>query len=111
MREGSGAAYELALCQLAAQHAVRDDVKSYARRVAQDHARLSPELQRLAQAKGVTLSVDLRAADKRRLERIGGYQGPRFDSAYIREVRRINGADKRSFERQAQRTQEDAIGA
>lgn len=109
MREGAGAAYELALCQLAAQRAVRDDVKAYAQRVAQDHAQLNPELRRLAQSKGVALPTELRAPDQRRLERLGGYQGTRFDTAYVREVRRINRADRRSFERQAQRSQDDAI--
>lgn len=111
MREGAGAAYELALSQLAAQRATRDDVKAYAQRVAQDHAQLNPLLRQLAQSKGLTLPTELRAADQRRLERIGGYQGARFDTAYIREVRRINNADKRSFDKEAQSTQDEAIRA
>ncbi len=47
--------YELAIAQLAARKATREDIKAYTQRIILDHEQASAALQHLAQNKGVQL--------------------------------------------------------
>ena len=102
--EAQGSAYELAIAQLAQQRATRQDVRAYATMVANDHEAYNGALRDLAKAKGVALPPGMTARSRSDLERLGRIRGAAFDSAFIREARRINATDVSSFRSEALRT-------
>ncbi len=109
--EAQGSAYELAIAQLAQQRASRADVRGYAATVVNDHEAYNGALRELAQAKGVALPPGLTARDRGTLDRLGRLQGAAFDGAFLREARRINDDDVRSFRQEAARTADPDVKA
>ncbi len=102
--EATGSAYELAIAQLAQTRAVRDDVKSYAGMLVNDHEAYNGALRKLAQQKGIALPAGLTAKDQAKRDSLAKLQGVAFDRAFIREARRINDDDVRTFRQEASRT-------
>ena len=91
--ESQGAAYELAIAQLATQKATASGIKSYAQMVVSDHDQLNAELRQLASAKGVNLPADMTSKQQSDLRRLQGLSGDAFDRAYKEETTRINAED------------------
>ena len=109
--ESQGASYELALAQLAAQKATRDDVKSYAQEVIADHDQANAALTQLAQSKGVSLPTGMSSDDQTRLAGLKNLQGQDFDRSFVREAVRVNAEDKRDFSKEAKATHDPEIRA
>ena len=109
--EAQGAAYELALAQLAAQKATRDDVKNYAQQIISDHEQANAALGQLAQSKGVPLPKDLSSDDQTRLAGLQNLQGNDFDRSFVKEAVRINQEDKRDFAKEAKTTHDPEVRA
>ena len=109
--EAQGAAYELALAQLAAQKATRDDIKNYAQQLITDHDQANAALDQLAQNKGVSLPKNLSSDDQTRLAGLQNLQGNDFDRSFVKEAVRINREDKRDFAKEAKTTHDPEIRA
>jgi putative membrane protein len=109
--EAQGNAYELAIAQLAAQKASRDDIKTYAQRVVSDHETANTALQQLAQGKGVTLLQGMTGDEQTRFAGLQNLRGADFDRAYLKETTRINAEDKRDFAKEGRQTHDPEIRA
>jgi putative membrane protein len=109
--EATGSAYELAIAQLAQSKATRDDVKTYAGLLVNDHEAYNGALRDLAKQKGITLAPALTAKGQAQRDGLAKLQGMAFDRAFIREARRINDEDVRSFRQEASRTADPDIRA
>ena len=109
--EAQGAAYELALAQLAAQKATREDVKAYAQHVVADHDQANAALEQLAQSKGVSLPKTLSNDDQTRLAGLQNLQGHEFDRSFVNEALRINREDKSDFAKEARTTHDPEVRA
>jgi putative membrane protein len=109
--EAQNSAYETAIAQLAQNRAIRPEVKAFAAGVANDHESYNGGLRDLAQAKGVPVPPDMTASNKKHLDALAATQGAAFDTAFLREMRRINGVELRSFRREASRTADKDIRA
>jgi putative membrane protein len=109
--EAQGAAYELALAQLAAQKATRDDIKTYAQQLITDHEQANASLDQLAQSKGVPLSKTLSNDDQTRLAGLQNLQGNDFDRSFVKEAVRVNQEDKRDFAKEAKSTHNPDVRA
>ena len=109
--EAQGAAYELALAQLAQQKATRDDIKTYAQQLIADHEQANNALDQLAQSKGVSLPKNLSSDDQTRLAGLQNLQGNDFDRSFVREELRINRGDKRDFAKEAKATHDREVRA
>ena len=109
--EAQGSAYELAIAQLAAQKATRNEVKAYAQRIVSDHEQANMALQQLAQSKGVPLPTGMTNDEQTRFAGLQTLQGAAFDRAYVKEAVRINAGDKRDFTKEAKTTHDADIRA
>ncbi len=102
--EAQRSAYEAKFARLGEARATRPEVRTYAATLVNDHEAYSGALRSLAASKGIKLPPGLFARDKKRLDRLAQTHGAVFDSAFVREARRINSEATRSFRRQAART-------
>ena len=107
--EVQGSAYDLAIAQLAQTRATRPEVRAYAATLVNDHERYNQALRDLAQSKQVALPSGMTPASKQQLDRLTRVHGDAFDTAFIREARRINGKDIRTFRAEASRTTDPEI--
>ncbi|UPG94197.1 DUF4142 domain-containing protein [Luteibacter aegosomatissinici] len=81
-RASSAGLTEIALGKLAAQQASSDDVKKFAARMVDDHARSNEALGKLAGSKGVQVALSPEPAQQQEIDRLKGLDGAAFDRAY-----------------------------
>lgn len=108
-KDAAGAVYELESARLATSKAARDDVKTYAKMLVDDHESYNTALRQLGKDVGVDLPTQMDAADAARLSKLKDASGPAFDAAYLEEAIRINAEDKRDAERERAGTKNEAV--
>lgn len=81
-----GGMAEVELGRLAQEKASSAEVKSFGKRMVDDHSKANDELKSLAQSKKVTLPSDLDAKDKATRDRLSKLSGAAFDRAYMRTM-------------------------
>jgi len=77
---------EVALSQLAADHAAGADVKSLAQMMITDHQRLNADLQMLASRKNVDISKPIQKGQTEGVDSLAKYSGADFDKAYVKAM-------------------------
>ena len=102
-------AYELEFARLGAARATRPEVRAYAATLVNDHEAYSGALRDLAASKGIAVPSGLAPSDRKRLDRLARTHGAGFDSAFVREARRINSEYIRAFRKEAGRTADPDI--
>ena len=78
-----GSTNEVALAQLAADHAASADVKTFAQQMITDHTQANNDLMALASQKGVDISKAVEKGQKDDVEHLSGKMGADFDKAYM----------------------------
>src|ERR1039457_7497018 len=78
-----GGMTEVKLGELAAQKAMRDDVKAFGQMMVKDHSAINDDLKALAAQKGVTLPDRLDAKHQATVDEMSALTGAAFDDAYI----------------------------
>lgn len=109
VQDAQGAAYELSLAKLAAGRASRDDVKTYAQKVADDHERYNSALQDLGRQVGVKLPTDMTTAEGVKLTAMKVLSGSAFDKAFLEQMVSINDDDMKEAEQEKKATKSEAI--
>jgi len=102
--EAQGSLYELAFARLGEARATRPDVRAYATTLINDHEAYNGALRELAESKGIAVPSSIATNDQKRLDLLAGMRDAAFDTAFVREARRINGDVIRAFRGQASRT-------
>jgi putative membrane protein len=92
---------EVELGRMAAQKAVNSDVKTFGKRMVDDHSKANDELKQLALQKSVTLPTDLDAKHKETMDRLSKLNGAAFDNAYVSEMVKDHTAAVLDFERES----------
>jgi putative membrane protein len=100
---------EVQLGKLAAEHAQSDAVKSFAKRMVDDHGKLVSDQKDLAQKKGVTLSDTIAPAMKTTEQQLSQLQGQRFDERYMTNMIQEHTKDVAEFEREAKTAQDPDV--
>ncbi len=77
---------EVNVAKLALQHATRDDVKQFAKRIIDDHTKANRELNRIADAKRFTPAVSMDRAHEAMATRMSRMTGADFDREYVRSL-------------------------
>ena len=93
-RDAQGAAYELAISQIAQQKSANASIRHYAAGIVADHEKYNAALRQLAGSKGVTLPTALTFEQQQKLNALQNIKGDAFDAAYRREMVRINADDQ-----------------
>ena len=96
-----GGMAEVELGRMAAQKAANSDVKTFGKRMVDDHSKANDELKQLASQKGVTLPTDLDAKHKETMDRLSKLNGAAFDTAYVSEMVKDHVEDVLEFERES----------
>ena len=109
--DATGGQYEINLAALAQQKSSRDDIKSYAAMLIQDHAEYNAALQQLAASKGVTLPTTMTPDDQKNISGMNLQGGSTFDRSFILEAIRINDEDKKDAASEAAATSDPDIKA
>ncbi|HTP67656.1 MAG TPA: DUF4142 domain-containing protein [Dongiaceae bacterium] len=104
-----GGMAEVKMGQLAQQNGSSDAVRSFGRRMEQDHTKAGEELKRAAQAAGITLPADLSTKDQAMYDELAKLKGTQFDRAYARAMVRDHEGDVKDFEKESQQGQNDSI--
>ncbi|HZP48635.1 MAG TPA: DUF4142 domain-containing protein [Vicinamibacterales bacterium] len=93
----AGGMAEVELGKLAQEKASSEEVKSFGKRMVDDHSKANDELKTLAQSKSITLPADLDAKDKALRDRLSKLSGAAFDRAYMQAMLNDHKKDVNEF--------------
>jgi len=93
-----GGMAEVKLGELAEQNAHSDAVKSFGKRMRDDHSQANSELAQLAAQKNVTLPTDVDAKSKATYDRLSKLKGAQFDRAYMNAMLQDHRHDVAEFQ-------------
>jgi putative membrane protein len=85
-KAAKGGMAEVELAKLAQEKASSDQVKQFAKRMADDHSKANDQLKSLAASKGVTLPTELDRSDRRALDKLAKKSGADFDREYMEHM-------------------------
>jgi putative membrane protein len=97
--EGNKAEVELG--KMALQKGSSDAVKSFGRRMMNDHQQATEQLESVAGKLGVTIPNKVNAKDQATKDRLYKLSGKEFDEAYMREMVKDHTKDVAEFKREA----------
>ena len=91
---------EVKLGELAMQNASSDRVKSFGRRMIDDHTRMGDEIKGLAASKNVNIASDIGIVDKASYKMLAAKTGVTFDKDYIRDMVKDHETDLAAFRKE-----------
>lgn len=92
---------EVQLAQLAQHKALRDEVRQFAQRIADDHAKANEQLKSIAAAHHVQLPTTLDRRHERETSKLSQLVGGDFDRAYMSRMVSEHRKDVREFRKRA----------
>jgi putative membrane protein len=100
---------EVELGQLAQQKAMRDEVRQFGKRMAEDHTKANEQLKAVASAHNVSIPSALDRRHEREMNKLSQLVGGDFDRAYMSRMVSDHRKDVRQFRKRANaKTQTDA---
>ena len=103
----AGGMAEVKLGELAEKNAHSDAVKSYGKRMRDDHSQANGELEDLAAKKNVTLPKHVDAKNEALYDRLSKLKGAEFDRAYMSAMLQDHRHDVAEFQRAAKSSDPD----
>jgi putative membrane protein len=97
----AGGMAEVELGKLAQEKGSSEQVKSFGKRMVDDHSKANDELKMIAQKKNITLPTDLDRKDKSLRDRLSKLSGPAFDRAYMRAMLMDHRKDVNEFQHES----------
>lgn len=82
-KAAQGGMFEVESSKLATERAKREEVKSFAQRMIEDHGKASKELQAVAGKAGANVPDRLDERHQSRVEKLKSASGDQFDNAYV----------------------------
>jgi putative membrane protein len=95
-----GGMAEVKLGQLAQEKGSNDSVKSFGKRMVDDHSKAGDKLKEVASRESITLPNDLSAKDQATYDQLSKLNGAAFDRAYARDMVKDHETDVAAFERE-----------
>jgi putative membrane protein len=96
-----GGMAEVKLGQLAQEKGSSDSVKSFGKRMVDDHSKAGDKLKEVASRESITLPTDISAKDQATYGRLSKLNGAAFDRAYARDMVKDHETDVAAFQREA----------
>ncbi len=106
-----GSNQEIALSQLAATNASRQDVKDFALMMIRDHGMLNAQLADLAASKGVDITDAAAKGEKKGVKALAKKQGADFDEAYVKDMVKGHDATLEAFKKEADKGKDADVQA
>jgi len=97
----TGGMAEVKLGQLAEEKAGSEAVKSFGKRMVDDHSKAGEQLKETAREENITLPYELTAKDQATYNRLAKLSGSEFDRAYMQVMVKDHEEDVAEFKREA----------
>ena len=97
-----GSTNEVALAQLAADHAASADVKAFAQQMITDHTQANNDLMALASQKGVDITKEVEKGQKDDVESLSAKTGMDFDKAYMKKMVHSHEETVKAFKKESE---------
>src|SRR5947208_3119702 len=110
-KAAKGGMAEVELGKLAQEKAASDQVKTFGKRMVDDHGKANDELQTLARNKNITLPTDLDPKDKALKDRLSKLSGPAFDRAYMNAMLQDHRKDVSEFRMESTKGHDNDVKA
>jgi putative membrane protein len=107
----AGGIAEVKFAELAEQNASNPQVKSFARRMVNDHSKMNDQLQTLASVKNVELPTDMGIKEKASYKLLSAKKGADFDRAYMSDMVKDHESDIKDFQKQAKNATDSDVRA
>jgi putative membrane protein len=104
-----GGMAEVKLGQLAQDKGSSDAVKSFGKRMVDDHSKANDKLKDVASKENMTLPTDVSAKDKATYERLSKLSGAAFDRAYAKDMVKDHQTDVAAFQKEANGGKSDSL--
>jgi putative membrane protein len=95
-----GGMAEVKLGQLAEEKGSSDSVKSFGKRMVDDHSKAGDKLKEVASRENITLPTDISAKDQATYDRLSKLNGAAFDRAYARDMVKDHETDVMAFKKE-----------
>jgi putative membrane protein len=103
----AGGMAEVQIGNLAQERATNEDVKTFAKRMVDDHTKVNDDLEQVAEKKHITLSKRLDPKHKALHDRLAKLSGHAFDRAYMDAMLADHRHDVAAFQREAKSSDPD----
>jgi len=104
-----GGMAEVKLGQLAQEKGSNDLVKSFGKRMVDDHSKANDKLKEVASRESITLPNDLSAKDQASYDRLSKLNGAAFDRAFARDMVKDHETDVAAFQKEANGGKTDSL--
>ena len=104
-----GGMAEVKLGQLAQEKGSNDTVKSFGKRMVDDHSKAGDKLKEVAARESITLPTDISAKDQVTYDRLAKLNGAVFDRAYARDMVKDHETDVAAFQKEANAGRDDSL--
>jgi putative membrane protein len=104
-----GGMAEVKLGQLAQEKGSSDTVKTFGKRMVDDHSKAGDKLKEVASHESITLPSDLSAKDQATYDRLSKLNGAAFDRAYARDMVKDHETDVAAFQKEADAGKNDSL--
>ena len=104
-----GGMAEVKMGQLAQEKGSSDSVRSFGKRMVDDHSKAGDKLKEVASKESITLPSDIAAKDQATYDRLSKLSGAAFDRAYARDMVKDHQADVAAFQKEANSGKDDAL--
>jgi putative membrane protein len=104
-----GGMAEVKLGQLAQEKGSNDTVKSFGKRMVDDHSKAGDKLKEVASRASITLPTDISAKDQATYDRLAKLNGSAFDRAYARDMVEDHETDVAAFQKEANAGKDDSL--
>lgn len=104
-----GGMAEVKLGQLAEGKGSNDSVKSFGKRMIDDHSKAGDKLKEVASRENIPLPTDISAKDQATYDRLSKLNGAAFDRAYARDMVKDHETDITAFQKEANAGKDDSL--
>ena len=104
-----GGMAEVKLGQLAQEKGSNDSVKSFGKRMVDDHSKAGDKLKEVTSRENISLPSDVSAKDQGTYDRLSKLNGAAFDRAYARDMVKDHEADVAAFQKEANAGKDDSL--
>jgi len=104
-----GGMAEVRLGQLAEEKGSNDTVKSFGKRMVDDHSKAGDKLKEVASRENITLPTDISAKDQATYDRLAKLNGTAFDRAYARDMVKDHETDVAAFQKETNAGKDDSL--
>jgi putative membrane protein len=104
-----GGMAEVKLGQLAQEKGSNDSVKSFGKRMVDDHSKAGDKLKEAASKENITLPTDISLKDQATYNRLSKLSGAVFDRAYAKDMVKDHETDVAAFQKEANGGKSDSL--